>query len=199
MFLNRSEPLISIVPYVIMNNVIPFHAVEGLELARNRVASDSCALTHEDHLQGKKGGHHLALWQQGASDILTMNLQAWCLSHRTRVAMCLVSCCHLPSVHKKPWFETSTYANPKITCYPNARKFDFFLLVVEIYCKKTETMVAKQVCFFNVEFLKYRLLLAKYQANPYHLYDKSHSNKTTTWEDHVSKPTAASKASIHVT
>ena len=49
---------------------------DGLELARNRVALDSCALTRKDHLQGQKGGHHLALWKQGATNILTVNLQS---------------------------------------------------------------------------------------------------------------------------
>ena len=48
---------------------------DGLELACNWVALDSCALTREDHLQGKRG-HHLALWQQGASYILAVSLQA---------------------------------------------------------------------------------------------------------------------------
>ena len=31
---------------------------EGLESARNRVASDSCVLIHKDHLRDKGGGEH---------------------------------------------------------------------------------------------------------------------------------------------
>ena len=34
---------------------------EGLELARNWAASNSCALIHEVHLGAKRWGHHLVL------------------------------------------------------------------------------------------------------------------------------------------
>ena len=42
-------------------------------------------------------------------------------------------------------FDPSTYANPKSMCYPNTKKFDFFLLVMEVDCKKTKVTVAQKV------------------------------------------------------